>query len=174
MLRLANSALVAHPGVVATIHEALLMVGEDALRRMVTVAMTGAVGSQRSPALLAMVLTRARFCELIAPFLGEDPAHLYLLGMLSLLDVLLQTPLHRILETLPISQSMKMALAGDQCPAGLALELIRSLESCDWTRCEGVQQRLNLADGAIASAYTQSLHWAAAMTGANEATTPLT
>ena len=41
---------------------------------------------------------------------------------------------------------MKMALAGDQCPAGLALELIRSLESCDWTRCEGVQQRLNLAD----------------------------
>src|ERR1700728_3248925 len=85
MLRLANSALVAHPGVVATIHEALLMVGEDALRRMVTVAMTGAVGSQRSPALLAMVLTRARFCELIAPFLGEDPAHLYLLGMLSLL-----------------------------------------------------------------------------------------
>jgi EAL and modified HD-GYP domain-containing signal transduction protein len=119
-----------------------------------------------------MILTRARFCELIAPSLGEDPAHLYLLGMLSLFDVLLQTPLRRILEILPIGQPMKMALAGDQSPAGLALDLIRSLERCDWARCEAMQHRLQLADGAIAAAYTQSLHWAAAMTGANEAETP--
>jgi EAL and modified HD-GYP domain-containing signal transduction protein len=172
MLRLANSALMGHPGVVATIHEALLMVGEDSLRRMVTVAMASAVSGQRSPALLAMILTRARFCELLAPSLGEDPAHLYLLGMLSLLDVLLQTPLRRILEILPIGQPMKMALAGDQSPAGLALDLIRSLERCDWARCEAMQHRLQLADGAIAAAYTQSLHRAAAMTGANEAETP--
>jgi EAL and modified HD-GYP domain-containing signal transduction protein len=51
MLRLANSALQHHPGVISTIHEALLMVGEDALRRMVTVAMAGAVSGERSSAL---------------------------------------------------------------------------------------------------------------------------
>ena len=116
MLRLANSALQHHPGVITTIGEALLMVGEDSLRRMVTVAMAGAVASQRSPALISMVLTRARFCELIAPSIAEDPAQLYLLGMLSLLDVLLQTPFPRILQSIPISNEMKLALAGDLSP----------------------------------------------------------
>jgi EAL and modified HD-GYP domain-containing signal transduction protein len=165
MLRLANSALQHHPGVIGTIGEALLMVGEDAIRRMVTVAMAGTVASQRSPALISMVLTRARFCELIAPSIAEDPAQLYLLGMLSLLDVLLQTPFPRILQSIPISNEMKLALAGDRSNAGLALDLIRSLEACDWTRCEEVQLQLSLAEVAIARAYAESLRWAYTMTG---------
>lgn len=165
MLRLANSALLAHRGVITTISEALLMVGEDALRRMVTVAMAGAAGSQRSPALISMVLTRARFCELIAPSLSEDSAQLYLLGLLSLLDVLLQTPFARILQTLPLSSAMKLALAGDSSPAGLALALVRSLESCDWARCEEIQVQLGLDEGAIATLYTESLRWTSTMTG---------
>jgi EAL and modified HD-GYP domain-containing signal transduction protein len=132
---------------------------------MVTVAMAGAVSGERSSALISMVLIRARFCELIAPHIGEDPAELYLLGMLSLLDALLQTPFPRILQTLPINPAMKLALAGDPSPNGLALALIRSLESCDWPRCEEIQIQLGLAEDAIAAAYTESLHWAATMTG---------
>lgn len=165
VLRLANSALQHHPGVISTIGEALLMVGEDALRRLISVAMTGAMGSQRSPALISMILTRARFCELIAPTLREDPAELYLLGMLSLLDALLQTPFPRILQSIPISNPMKLALAGDSSPAGLSLALVRGLESCDWNRCEEIQHQLGLAEGAIATAYTEALRWASAMSG---------
>lgn len=165
VLRLANSALQHHPGVISTLGEALLMVGEDALRRMVTVAMTGAAGTQQSSALIAMILTRARFCELLAPALSEDPAHFYLLGMLSLLDVLLQTPFHRILQVLPLSPAMKLALAGDQSHASFALDLVRSLESCDWDRAEEIQHRLGLAEGAIALLYTEALRWSSSMTG---------
>ena len=43
ILRVANSALQGHPGMVSSIREALLMIGEDSLRRMVTVAMAGAL-----------------------------------------------------------------------------------------------------------------------------------
>lgn len=172
VLRLANSALQHHPGVISTINEALLMIGEDALRRLLSVAMTGAMDTQRSPALTSMILTRARFCELIAPALRQDPAALYLIGMLSLLDALLQTPFPRILQSIPVSNEMKQALAGDSSPAGLALALVRSLESCDWARCEQIQQRLGLAEGAIAAAYTESLRWASAMTGEDQVPAP--
>jgi len=167
VLRLANSALQHHPGVITTISEALLMIGEDALRRLIAVAVTGAIGDQRSSALISMILARARFCELIAPTLREDPAELYLLGMLSLLDALLQMPFPRILQSIPISNEMKLALAGDSSHAGLALALVRGLENCDWTRCEEIQLQLGLAEGAIAAAYTEALRWAAAMTGEN-------
>lgn len=168
VLRLANSALQHHPGAITTIGEALLMIGEDALRRLITVAVTGAIGDRCSSALIAMILTRARFCELIAPSLREDPAELYLLGMLSLLDALLQMPFPRILQSIPISNEMKLALAGDQSPAGLSLTLVRGLESCDWARCEEIQHQLGLAEGAIAAAYTQALRWAATMAGENQ------
>ena len=164
VLRLANSALQGHPGAVTTVREALLMVGEEALRRMVTVAMAGTLSAHRSPALISMALSRARFCELLAPGLSETPSEMYLLGILSLLDVLLETLITRILQHLPIRPAMKAALAGDDSPAGLALELVRSLESCEWGRCEQIQNRLGLAEGTISSIYVDSMRWASSVT----------
>jgi c-di-GMP-related signal transduction protein len=163
VLRIANSALQHHPGIVSTIREALLMVGDDAIRKMVTVAMAGALSSHRSPALISLALSRAQFCELLAPSLSADPAQFYLLGILSLLDVLLETSLDRILDSLPITAAMKSALIGDTSVSGRALELLRSLEACDWNRCEQIQQQLGLAEGAIAAMYAQSLRWASTM-----------
>jgi EAL and modified HD-GYP domain-containing signal transduction protein len=164
VLRLANSALRGRPGIMSTIREALLMIGDEAVRRMVTVAMAGAMSSHRAPAVISLALSRARFCELLAPSLSEPPAQLYLLGILSLLDVLLETPLARILEALPVSSEMKSALAGDQGNAAQVLDLVRSLESCDWDRCEKIQLRLGLAEGSIAAMHLDSMRWASSMT----------
>ena len=163
VLRLANSALQGHPGTVSSVREALLMVGEDALRRMVTVAMAGALGGHRSQALIAMALSRARFCELLAPTLAETPSEMYLLGILSLLDVLLEINMARILQHLPIRPAMKAALAGDESVAGRTLELVRGLESCQWQRCEEIQNLLGLAEGSISSIYVDSMRWASSM-----------
>lgn len=163
VLRLANSALQGHPGIVSTIREALLMVGDDAVRKMITVAMAGALTAHRSLPLISMALSRAQFCELLAPSLSEQPAQFYLLGILSLLDVLLETPLPRILQVLPIAPAMKSALEGDRSAASRALELVRSLEACDWNRCEQIQHQFGMAEGAIAAMYAQSLRWASTM-----------
>jgi len=165
VLRLANSALQGHPGIVASIQEALLLVGDNAVRRLVTVAMAGALAAHRSPAVLSMALARARFCELLAPSLAEPPGPLYLLGILSLLDVLLECPLDRILRSLPLSQEMKSALAGDASPAGRTLALVRGLEACDWQHCEELQHDLGLGEGSVASSYVEAIRWAALMIG---------
>jgi EAL and modified HD-GYP domain-containing signal transduction protein len=164
VLRLANSAIQGHPAFITTLREALLMVGDDAIRRVVTVAIAGSL-ALRTPALVYVVLARARFCELLAPSLSKDPAAFYLLGMLSLLDVLLEAPLDRILQSIPVSPEMKSALTGDQSPAGRTLELIRSLEECDWERSERIQNLLGIPEGSIAAMYIEALHWASVMSG---------
>lgn len=166
VLRLANSAMQGHATTVTSVREALFLIGDDAVRRMVTVAMAGTLGGQRSTALVSMALSRARFCELLAPTLSEQPAQFYLLGILSLLDVLLETTMPRILSSLPISAAMKAALAGDESAGGRALDLVRSLEYCEWQRCEEIQRLLGLAEGSIASIYVEALRWASAMAGA--------
>lgn len=160
VLRLANSAMYGLSRPVSTVRSALVMVGEDAVRRMVTVAITSALAAHRSSALVSMALVRARFCELLAPSLSAPAPQLYLLGMLSLLDVLLEMPIDRVLESLPIDEEMKAALRGDPHPFGPVLELVRCLESCDWQKCESARQSLGVSESAIATMYLEALHWA--------------
>jgi len=157
VLRLANSAMQGHASPVTTIREALLMVGEDSIRRMATVAVAGALAGNRSTTLVSMALSRAHFCELLAPTLDQPPARMYLLGMISMLDVLLETPLSRILATLPISAEMKAALSGDDSGLARILLLVRSLEACDWQRCQETQRLLGLEEGFIASTYVKAM-----------------
>jgi c-di-GMP-related signal transduction protein len=161
VLRLANSAMQGRLNSVSSVREALLVVGDDAVRRMVTVALAGVLSGHRPPALVSMALVRARFCELLAPTLSQPPRQLYLLGILSLLDTLLEMSMHRILKTLPLNNDMKAALTNPGGPLGSALELMRLLEVCDWGRCEILCKPLGLTESAVAAMYVESLRWAA-------------
>lgn len=163
VLRVANSARQGRATAVTSVREALLLVGDDAVRRIVAVGMAGALIGSRSTALLAMVLSRARFCEQLAPFLSQDPGELFLLGVVSLLDALLGTTMESILKLLPLSSEMMQALRGEPTVPGRVLELVAALESCDWDACDRLQYLLNLPAGAIAPAYREALQWAAAM-----------
>jgi c-di-GMP-related signal transduction protein len=161
VLRLANSAMQGRLSIVSSVRDALVVVGDDAVRRMVTVALAGVLSGHRPPALVSMALVRARFCELLAPALSQQPQQLYLLGMLSLLDALLETPMDRIMKTLPLPCEMKAALTGEPGPLASALELVRSLEICDWSRCEAVREKVGLRESELAAMYVASLRWAA-------------
>jgi c-di-GMP-related signal transduction protein len=163
VLRLANSALNGLHSDITTVRRALLMVGDDAVRRMVSVAVAGALAGNRSTPLLSMALVRARFCELLAARIGAPTDEFYLLGLLSLLDVLLETPIERILEVLPIGPEMKAALAGKPIQQLCPLHLIRCLETCDWTQCEAIVRHSGLSEQAAAALYLEALRWGSAM-----------
>jgi EAL and modified HD-GYP domain-containing signal transduction protein len=160
VLRLANSALYGLTNEVTSVRGALLLVGEDAVRHMVAVAVAGALAGSRSAPLLSMALVRARFCELLAPHISAQPSELYLLGMLSLLEALLGTPMNRILEALPISPEMKAALSGQPGPLRSALDLARCLESCEWGQCEDLVQFVGLTEATVSALYLESVRWA--------------
>lgn len=161
VLRLANSAMQSHPGVITSVREALLMVGDDAMRHMVTVALAGVLSGHRPTPLVTMALTRARFCELLAPSAGQESSQLFLLGMLSLLDVLLEIPMPRLLKSLPIDSEMKAALLGQKSPLSPTLDLVRSLEACQWEQCEALRASLGVSEQAVAGFYLEALHWTA-------------
>jgi EAL and modified HD-GYP domain-containing signal transduction protein len=160
VLRLANSALYGLFNEVTSVRGALLLVGDDAVRRMVSVAVAGALAGSRSTPLLSMALVRARFCESLAPHISAQPSELYLLGMLSLLELLLETPMDRILEALPIGPEMKAALSGQPGILRSALDLARCLESCEWGRCQDLLQFVGLTEGSVTALYLESVRWA--------------
>jgi c-di-GMP-related signal transduction protein len=160
VLRLANSALWARHGEVTSIEAAFLLVGEERFRALVSVAASCALAQDRTPALTSLSLERARFCERVAPLAGEDPGEQFMLGLLSLLDAMLEAPMESIVKSLPLREEVKAALLGATNQASVPLGLIRSLESGEWERCASSAGALGISEKTLTGIYMESVKWA--------------
>jgi EAL and modified HD-GYP domain-containing signal transduction protein len=123
LLRLANSARYGLRSQVSTIQAALHRVGEDAFRKLVTVVLAANMSHSGADRDAHQALERACFCESLAPYLNESPAELYMLGMLSMMDRMLNIPMSRLLELIPVDARIQRALLGSAAGMGRALAL---------------------------------------------------
>jgi EAL and modified HD-GYP domain-containing signal transduction protein len=125
LLRLANSALYGFRYRISSIHDALLTVGDDAFRKIVTVVIASKLSRMAPDRVVRQALERASFCESMAPFLNQDPAELYMLGMLSMMDRMLNIPMAQLLGLVCIDSRLESALLGSPNGIGRALDLCR-------------------------------------------------
>lgn len=125
LLRLANSALYGFRYRISTIQAALIAVGEDAFRKLVTIILAGKLAHSSSDLDVRQALERAHFCESLASPLKESPAELYMLGMLSMMDRMLNIPMAKLLGLIYLSSRIEEALLGSQEGIGKALEICK-------------------------------------------------
>ena len=112
LLRYLNSPVFAFHNNIHSVRHALGMLGEREIRRWVRLVATLSAGKGKSSELVFSALIRARFCELLSPRLGAGDSDLFLIGLLSLMDVIMQIPMAQILESVPVDQESKAALLG--------------------------------------------------------------
>lgn len=160
LLRLANSALWGLREDVTSVRQAFMLVGEERFRMLVTVAATSALGHAQSPALVNLSLERARFCELAAPLVGEDPTEQFMLGLMSLLDAMLDAPMQQIAESLPFRSEARAALAGARNSAAVPLCLIRSFELGGWSDCSDAVHLPGVSEERLTELYLEAVQWA--------------
>ena len=160
LLRRVNSALFGCRKEINSIHDALMIVGENEFRKLATVVVAGRLGRNRPPALISLALQRARFCELLAPHLNLNPNEQYLLGMFSLLDAILQTPKPIVVDALPLRTEAKAALLGKANDSALPLTLIQNYEGGNWHVCEEVARRAAVTEEVLTSFYLDCVRWA--------------
>src|SRR5579871_533034 len=111
LLRYLNSWLVAVRGEIHSIREAIALLGEKEFRRWISVLAVVAMASDKPHELIRTALTRAFFCEALALFLATpaQSSDLFLLGLLSVTDAILDRPMEQILATLPIAPAVREA-----------------------------------------------------------------
>jgi EAL and modified HD-GYP domain-containing signal transduction protein len=160
VLRLANSPMWGVQKTVTSIHEALMLVGEDRFRMLVSVVGANMLGQQQPVALIALSLERARFCELVAPQIGENPTEQFILGLLSLLDAMTETPMEAIAKSLPLRAQTKDALMGVENHASLALRTVQSFESGIWRGQPLDSETLGVGEETLTRIYVESVKWA--------------
>jgi EAL and modified HD-GYP domain-containing signal transduction protein len=160
LLRLANSPLWAVRNQVTSVQEAFMLVGENRFRKLASVAASCVLSQEQPPALIGLSLERARFCELLAPMAGQNPMEQFLLGLMSLLDAVLEVPMESIVESLPLREEAKAALLGAKNPAAVPLWLIRSFESGAWGSCACAAKDLGTSEETLARLYMEAVQWA--------------
>jgi c-di-GMP-related signal transduction protein len=119
-----------HP--IESIVHALALLGIDEIRKWVSIVTAISLAGPHSREIIRTALIRGRFCELVAEHLDVPSSDFYLAGLFSLLEALLDRPLDRILEQVPISAFCREALHGTTNQAGVALRLAIASSVGDW------------------------------------------
>jgi c-di-GMP phosphodiesterase len=162
LLRLVNSPLYAMHQEVRSIEHAIMAVGENTFRRIVSLAVLSELNGDEPPEILHMALVRARFCEITAKLCGLDPAEQYLLGMLSLVPAMLRLPMEELTPTLPLRAEICEALEGTLNPERSMLSWLECHERGDWDTCDVIVQANALNRDRVLECYGESVAWAGA------------
>jgi EAL and modified HD-GYP domain-containing signal transduction protein len=130
LLRHANSPLLGLRRKVDSVEDALQLMGRQALFRLLTVLLVARSDSRPTAvALHELALTRAHFLEDLARTIWAPAATLYTTGLLSLLDVMMQQPMDKVLTSIGLKDESLDALLHRRGPWHELLELARCLET---------------------------------------------
>jgi EAL and modified HD-GYP domain-containing signal transduction protein len=152
LLRHVNSAFFALPRKIDTVREALTLLGTRAVRRWATVVALSSM-PEAPDQLVALALLRGRMCELLARSASEDERErLFTVGLFSVADALLDTPMEKVLEDLPFSEEIVAALLRYEGRLGRVLATVLRYEQGHFPS-EGDATEL-------AHAYLAALKWA--------------
>lgn len=160
MLRYANSAAGGLPREVQSIEEALHLVGRKRLTRWVMMAVfSGCTPDGRSHAAMESALVRARMMELLGDAAGHDGETLFLVGLLSLVDVVTQVDMRRALDALAVTDDIRSAVLDDTGAYARLLNLAIAWEQGDTERIGSLANDCGLNTENAAEAYMQALWW---------------
>lgn len=159
LLRYLNSPLFGFSLEIKSIRHAMAVLGERELRRWVWLVVAVGAAEQACSELVLMALARGRFCELLASRLqlGTD---LFLMGMLSTMDAILELSMEALLEQLPVDHATKAVLLGQNSNLRPLYRLMLAQESGEWSGASELAKQLKLRDEEVASAWFQALQWA--------------
>jgi EAL and modified HD-GYP domain-containing signal transduction protein len=136
------------------------MLGEREIRRWIRLVATLSAGQNKSRELVMSALVRARFCELISPKVEHGKSDLFLIGLLSLMDTILELPMYTILENIPLDQESKALLLGEKSSLTPLYQLMIARERGDWPQIHQSAADLKLQESFVAEAHWTAMQWA--------------
>jgi c-di-GMP-related signal transduction protein len=160
LLRYLNSAIFSFQSEVHSVRHALSMLGERETRRWVRLVAAVGAGQEKSSDLVLSALVRGRFGELLSPRVPHGESDLFLLGLLSLIDAMLEMPMEEVLEKIPLDHATKAVLLGQPSELRPVFQLMLAHESGEWQAAAELSQRLHLDSEDVAAYYWQAQQWA--------------
>jgi len=159
LLRYLNSPLFGFSLEIKSIRHAMAILGERELRRWVRLVVTVSAAERKCSELVLMGLARARFCELLSKRLQSN-GDLFLMGLLSIMDAILEVRMEVLMEQLPVEREIKAVLLGQRGTLRPLYQLMLAQESGEWEQSSDLASQLKLPDEEVATLWWQAMQWA--------------
>lgn len=163
MLRLVNSAGMGRLQKIGCIEDAVAFLGQRQVWRWVALLLFAADDSSLESPLLQTAAHRGRLMELLSKQMHAGAAvqsdRAFLVGMLSLIDALLNRPLEDILPELHLDDAVNDGIMKGEGALGTLLKLVRHLEADEFDAVEGVLAQLGIGLSELQEADNQAYAW---------------
>jgi len=160
LLRYLNSAAFGFVIEIQSVRHALAILGEQEVRRWIRLVATLGAGQGKNTELVLSALVRARFSELLAPKFPHGNSDLFLMGLLSMMDVILEIPMAQVLDHVAIDMETRSVLLGQASRLQPFYQLILAQESGEWKTVSEKAALLHLNENDVGESYWQALEWA--------------
>ena len=156
LLRFANSAFIGLNRTVDSISHAAKLIGMERIRLWASLLMFSKM-EDKPRELMITAIVRAAMCERLASSANQGPKETFFtVGLLSVLDALMDSPMEEAIKELPVSSEIRSALTRWEGSPGEALRCALAYERAEWDRVN----YKDLRPMTIRSHYLDSLGWA--------------
>lgn len=157
LLRYINSAAFALRREIESIKDAILLLGINNLKKWVSLIMMSKIIETKPDELIVVGMIRGRMCELLAEKYYPDIANqMFVIGLFSVLDALMDQPLIELLVSVNLSTTIKLALLDRQGKQGEIYSCVIKYERCSWDELN--ESGINAEE--FIHTYLSAVHWA--------------
>jgi EAL and modified HD-GYP domain-containing signal transduction protein len=157
-----NSAFFGFKVRIESIKHAMVMLGIEEMKKWASLIVLSNLGYDKPQELLILSLIRAKIFEFIAPKIGLEKrsSDLFMMGLFSVIDALIDRPMEEVLSEIPIAEDIKKALLGEENILNDVYELVLAYEQGDWGSTSQYLNKLRIDEKELPGFYFESVKWA--------------
>ena len=161
LLRYINSAYFGRRNQVTSIKQALALLGEKEVKKWASLVVLVSMAEDKPEELVTQAIVRAKLCESLAASagLGHRVEDLFIMGMFSLIDAILDRELAEVLEELPIASDIKAALLDGNNSLQNVYQYVLAYEAADWGKLSMQAAKLGMDESLLPQLYLDAVNW---------------
>ncbi|MCX8047644.1 MAG: HDOD domain-containing protein [Anoxybacillus gonensis] len=161
LLKTVNSFFLSSTPKIKSIRHAAILLGTNHLKSWLTVLTLQEPNEPFKNEIIINSLIRAKTLEQLAEriHLRDEKETLFFMGICSSLDLLLQRPLHEILQELHVDEAIQRGLNGHSCIYSILYDLIIALETNDTAKIRDLTNTLGISLSETLATYQHSIEW---------------
>lgn len=146
---------------VTSIRHAAAILGQKELKRWINTVITKELCADRPNEISRLSLLRAKFAECLAPYFGlqAKSSELFLMGLFSVLDIILNLPIEEALAKVNVSKEIGDALIQKKGDFARIYDFILCYENADWQEVSRQLIVENITVNQVYEAYIEAVCW---------------
>lgn len=146
---------------VTSIRHAAAILGQKELKRWINTVITKELCADRPNEIARISLLRAKFIECLAPSFGlaMKTSELFLMGLFSVLDIILNQPMAEALKKVNVSREIYDALVNNKGEFAEIYNFMIAYENADWQEICRQLIVMDVSVDTVYAAYAESVCW---------------